>query len=272
MSLKQLILGGALGTVAIATRETAGVIRDLLLRPERVASRLNDRLATYLITHLPSRTFVDVGAHIGSISAEVQHHTRAHVIAIEAIPDKAQALRRKFRDIVVHQCAVGEHTGEAAFFIDQRQSGYSSLARIPGSIEIRVPLRRLDDLISEQVDSIKIDVEGAELGALIGAERIVAESRPLIMFESGPYEALYTKGAIWSWFTARGYEVLTPDHLAHDSPALTLDGFKEAHYYPRRTTNYFAVPSEKRVKIRSMARALCRVVDTEHSQQLSAVQ
>jgi FkbM family methyltransferase len=101
------------------------------LSVEAVGTLANDQLATTLITRIcgSHRTFIDVGAHIGSIIAQVRHYDRSiKIVAIEAIPAKAQDLRRRFPFVELHGCAVGETTGEIAFFIDIRQSGYSSLA------------------------------------------------------------------------------------------------------------------------------------------------
>jgi FkbM family methyltransferase len=259
LNFKQLILGTPLGRLAQFARDSATLIHALITRPERVGTELNDRLATYLITRLPCARFVDVGAHIGSVVAMVRHHSRAKVIAVEAMPDKAAALRRKFPDVVVHGCAVGEKTGEVSFFVMPKLTGTSSLVRNQGSVEISVPLRRLDELVSEPVDMMKIDVEGAELGVLRGAEHLIANSRPVIMFESGPGEQMYSQSALWEWLSERRYEILTPDRMAHTGPALSCEGFSESHFYPRRTTNYFAVPAERRAQVRAMARQLLRL-------------
>ena len=255
---KQLILGSPVGRAAIRGRAAV----ELLRAPkEELGALANDQLAERLVTRLcaPGRMFLDVGAHIGSIVAAVARHCpTARIVAVEAIPEKAARLRRKFPKAEVHCCALAEREGEAAFFVDEARSGYSSLARGGGSRlrEIRVPLTRLDTLMrGADVDLVKIDVEGAELGVLRGAEALMASARPAVMFESGPADALgYTKPAMWTWFAERGYEVLVPNRLAHTAPPLSLEGFIDSHHYPRRTTNYFAVPAERRAELRARAR------------------
>jgi FkbM family methyltransferase len=262
MSFKQAILGTAIGRAAMSIREDVALVMSAIKQPDGLAALLNDRLATRLATRLPCNTFVDVGAHIGSVVAEAIRHGASRVIAVEAMPDKAQALQRKFPRVAVHACAVGHAEGNVSFFVRPRASGYSSLIQSGDSVQISVPLRRLDALVSERVDTIKIDVEGAELGVLLGAERVIAESQPIVMFESAAGEVMYTKAAMWDWCAAHQYEILTPDRLAHDGPALSPEAFRESHWYPRRTTNYFAVPVAKRVAVRSMARAILNVEDT----------
>src|SRR6185436_19963647 len=115
---------------------------------------------------------------------------------------------------------------------------------------VKVPIRRLDDLVApEGIDMIKIDVEGAELGVLRGAPKLIASSRPVIMFESGPGDAAglgYTKPAMWQFFADQRYTLHVPNRVAHNDEGLSLEGFVDSHVYPRRTTNYFAIPQERR--------------------------
>jgi len=56
---------------------------------------------------------------------------------------------------------------------------------------IKVPVRRLDDIIPKhiKIDFIKIDVEGAELLVLCGAENVIRASKPIIVFEHGAESA-----------------------------------------------------------------------------------
>lgn len=120
-------------------------------------------------------------------------------------------------------------------------------------------MRRLDDLISaDNIDAIKIDVEGAELGVLIGAKRIIEQNQPVIMFESGPGDngLGYTKEAMWDFFDGIGYSIHMPSRVAHDDIGLSKSGFIDGHVYPRRCTNYFAIPVERRDEIRDCARKL----------------
>jgi hypothetical protein len=49
--------------------------------------------------------------------------------------------------------------------------------------------------------------------------------------------------------------------VAHEGPSLSKEGFVESHYYPRRTTNYFADPSESREEIRGKAREILKIAE-----------
>jgi FkbM family methyltransferase len=260
LSIKQRVLGTGIGGALIAARSRIDILRAVFSSPEQLGALANDQLATRLVTRIcePGRVFVDVGAHIGSVMAEARRHTFCKIVAVEAVAEKASALRHKFPEASVHACAAGEMEGEASFFIDHTASGYSSLSSHRKNTErITVPVRRLDSLVVENdVGVIKIDVEGAELGVLRGAEMLVARCRPILMFESGPEERMYSKADLWRWFSERAYAVLVPDRVAHNGPGLTLEGFEESHWYPRRATNYFAVPVERIDDIRQRARRI----------------
>ncbi|WP_202951363.1 FkbM family methyltransferase [Sphingobium bisphenolivorans] len=265
---RSILVGTRVGMVAQRMREQIALFRTAGTDPENMGICGNDLIAQRLLEALclPGKAFVDVGAHIGSVIAGVARHSRpSAIIAIEAVPAKAEALRRRFPQAIVHSCAVGEQEGEMPFFIDLRQSGYSSL--YPSSErgeqqEISVPIRRLDHLVgSERVDVIKIDVEGAELAVMRGSDSLLARDRPTIMFESGPEEVGgYSKAAMWEWLDQAGYAVLLPNRVAHIDPGLSRDGFIEAHLYPRRTTNYFAVARVRREEVRARARMIQKLV------------
>ncbi|MGD9632178.1 MAG: FkbM family methyltransferase [Pirellulales bacterium] len=227
-------------------------------RLEQLGQLANDELAGFLVARLcrPGMMFVDVGAHIGSVVAEVLHHCpNSPIVAVEAVPAKVENLRRRFPSVDIISCALGEVDGETSFSVDTVQSGYSTLAERNGSgaEKITVRLHRLDSVICGSVDVLKIDVEGAELGVLRGGEQLIAKCRPVIMFESGPEEPLHTHADLWQWFADRSYDVLVPNRLAHHSAGLSLDSFLDSHVYPRRATNYFAVPVERREEIREKA-------------------
>lgn len=247
--------------------------RAACFSPEVVGTIANDLLAMRLATTIckPNASFIDVGAHIGSVVSDVHYNNpSAKIIAVEAIPEKAAKLERRFPFATIHNCAAGDSTGEVSFFVNTHHSGYSSLARPASSngktIQITVPMKRLDDLVlSNDVDVIKIDVEGAELGVLRGMGDLLERCRPTIMFESGPSsdDSLgFTKEALHEFLKSKSYFILIPNRIAHNDQGLTLEGFLESHLYPRRTTNYFAIAAERRMEIRERARHALGIPET----------
>lgn len=259
--LKRMLAGTGLGNAAVLVRDRLVLIKAAMGGSAELGDQHNNSIALRLVIGLrrPGRTFIDVGAHIGSVLGEVARTSPGRVIAFEAIPAKAAHLTKKFPGVIIHNCALLDHEGEATFFIDNARSGYSSLSRHEGDItEITVPVRRMDDLITEDdVDLIKIDVEGAELGVLRGAEQVIARCRPVVLFESGPGDVMgYTKEDLWRWFDERDYHVYFPDRVSRAARAATLEVFIDSHEFPRRSMNYFAIPVERMDEVAARARAL----------------
>lgn len=259
---KARLVGTSFGQWLIGVRDKLDLVRAAWRSTESVGTLANDQLAALLVVSLcrPGHVFVDVGAHIGSIIAGAQRRSRpSRIVAVEAIPDKAASLRRRFPGVEIAECAVGESDGDSiAFFVNAAKSGYSSLARSAGSQEIRVPLRSLDTVLAgKDVDVLKIDIEGGELGALRGAARVLANHRPTVMFESAPgcgARLGYSTTALWRFLDESGYAIVAPNRLAHDGDGMSLEAFNDGHLYPRRTTNYFAVARERRDELRERAR------------------
>jgi FkbM family methyltransferase len=270
--IKMRFVSTNIGRLALAARNAAELMHATYRSPESIGMLANDQLATHLVVRLclPRKGFIDVGAHIGSVVAAVfRHDSSIKLYAVEPIPAKIQSLRQRFPTAELHECALGDVDKEVPFFVNTKQSGYSSLEKPShmGTAQvITVPLRRLDALISSNdIDVIKIDVEGAELGVLRGGEALIKISRPLLMFESGPQaveEPDYAKESMWRWLQDRDFDIVVPNRVAHNGPGLSLHGFLESHLYPRRTTNYFAIPKERRVEIRDRARAVLRIAAT----------
>ena len=262
--IKQYLVNNALGRVLFSLRDQYELLRSAFLKPEEVGTVANDRFATNHVTSIckPNCTFIDVGAHIGSIIGKVQYLLpTVNIIAVEAIPAKALRLKQHFPRIQIHNCAVGEATAEAIFYINRTRSGYSSLLSPSKNSkdlieEIKVTIRKLDDLVSaNNVDVIKIDVEGAELSVLQGATALISRCRPVIMFESAPVQdnPILGKEALFNFFKQIDYALVIPSRLAHTSAGMSLEGFIDCHVYPRVSTNFFAVPFERAEEVRLTA-------------------
>jgi FkbM family methyltransferase len=273
LNLKEFVVGTAIGNLLMSARDRLNLLRAGHNSLETIGTIANDQLATLLVTRIceSHKAFIDVGAHIGSVIASVaQSDASIKIIAIEAIPEKAFRLRTKFAHVDVHACAVSDQQGEVPFYINTKDSGYSSLGRPTGDTnsfaQIRVRMEKLDDLVPhENVGVIKIDVEGAELAVLRGSKEIIAQSRPTIMFESGPGDPNglgHSKADLWQFFAEREYVILVPNRVAHEDGGLSQDGFIESHLYPRRTTNYFAIAKEQRSAGRDRARQVVGINPT----------
>lgn len=143
----------------------------------------------------PGATIVDVGANIGvyTLESSLVVGPTGRVISIEAAPRNAQALRRNIElngmeNIVVLETAVGEITSSATLALSAGGNlGMFTLGAASGEKEYRVAVRRLDDLLAEKrvdkVDLIKMDIEGSEYHALLGAVGTLSRHRPTLVIE-----------------------------------------------------------------------------------------
>jgi len=141
-----------------------------------------------LVAHFlrPDELFLDVGANLGTFSVLAAAFARARVIAFEPDPATYQLLAKNFEingltNVSAHACAVGDMTGEVRFSV-----GADSMNRIVhDTIEASqvVPIDTLDRLLpsAAAVHGIKIDVEGAELQVLAGANRALSGTHTMFV-------------------------------------------------------------------------------------------
>jgi phospholipid N-methyltransferase len=112
--IRSVLVGTALGVVAQRLREQTERLRMSGKDLEKLGNHSNDIIARKLLERLclPGATFVDVGAHIGSVIDGVSRRSKpSALIAVEAIPAEAKALARRFPKVTIHECAVGEQEG-----------------------------------------------------------------------------------------------------------------------------------------------------------------
>jgi FkbM family methyltransferase len=133
----------------------------------------------------PGDTFLDIGANVGvySVLAARCIQPGGTLHAIEADPLLVQRLEENLRlngfsSESVHAVAVGESSGICRFEIDRDTVGNVLPSSAPGGADL--PMRRLDDLFTayEPFTIAKLDIEGYELQALRGAERLLRAQRP----------------------------------------------------------------------------------------------
>ncbi len=132
---------------------------------------------------------VDVGANIGYylLMFEKGVGPDGKVICIEPSGENLPELMRNidindFRNVILHAVALGSIDGETGL-----QSGINSGVVEAGEAAYRVPLRRLDHLVDEKIDFLKIDVEGYEGQVLDGASELLERHRPVLFLELHPH-------------------------------------------------------------------------------------
>ncbi|MCU1337789.1 MAG: methyltransferase, FkbM family [Bryobacterales bacterium] len=160
----------------------------------------NAELRVYEHLLEPGMIVVDVGANVGLYSAIAAQRVGAsgRVIALEPDPESFQFLLRTiqhngFHNIEPHQMAASAHAGTTPLFRNPDNRGDSRLYRDPMLKDsVDVTTVALDDLLVQkgiqQVDFMKIDVQGAEGLVLAGARETLRRSTSLtLMMEFWPY-------------------------------------------------------------------------------------
>jgi FkbM family methyltransferase len=188
-------------TRRVLERRVRAVRRMLLPSHVRRDIRDHELLVALLARELRADSdCLDAGAHAGSVLREmVRLAPRGRHVAWEPLPALAATLRAAFPGVDVREAALGDTSGERAFMHVLDDPGWSGLvASRPtpsrGPTEtLSVHCERLDDVLPDGVRPafLKIDVEGAEVQVLRGAQRTLAEHRPTIALEHGSGSAEY---------------------------------------------------------------------------------
>jgi FkbM family methyltransferase len=215
----------------------------------RQARRDHDHLGAVLAALLgPDADCIDVGANEGDVLADmVRLAPRGRHLAFEPLPQLAEALRTRFPGVTVHEAALGDHEGRASFVHVVTRPGWSGFRERPYPAKervetIEVEVLRLDDVVRDGLvpKLIKIDVEGAEMGVLRGAERTLRELRPVVIFEHGLGSADHygtRPEELFGFLEDVGYRVLDLD----GGGPYTRDAFVGA-FDRRERVNFLARP------------------------------
>lgn len=143
---------------------------------------------------------LDVGANIGvfTVACARAAGDRGHVIALEPGPRTFEKLTQTcthlgLTNVTTLEVAAGRAQGRVGFVsyrsgLDVQQHLADQRVHEPGE-RLQVESRRLDDVCGRKVTSVtlvKVDIQGHELGALEGAERILANGRAKLIVEFYP--------------------------------------------------------------------------------------
>jgi FkbM family methyltransferase len=167
----------------------------------------------------PGDIVCDIGANKGSFVYWLSRWCGdGRVVAFEPQPDLAQRLADVCRalrlgNVTVEAKAVYSHSGHQDLFVPKGHQPGASLTHAAVEAEsfttLSVPVVALDDYFGadDRVTLLKIDVEGAEFGVLKGAERILRQHGPLLVFEcENRHLAPGKVEDVFSWLEALGYQ------------------------------------------------------------------
>lgn len=188
-----------------------------------------------------TRAAIDVGANQGLYAGSLSRLC-PKVHAFEPIPWLAVALRRKVHsNVQVHNMALSNRSGEAVLRIPIEDNCLTTIDdsnKLPTGLyvrEVTTPIARLDDVISEPVGFIKIDVEGHELAVLQGSLETIRKNRPTLVVESEKNHNPVCPEAVFALLAGEGYSAFyLKDGVRHPAGATPA---------PKGIVNYIFLPN-----------------------------
>ena len=200
---------------------------------------LHDVYTTLVQSVVPPRVFFDVGAHYGFHSLRMLVHG-VTVVSFEPNP-LCRAFFLQFCAAnsvtpIIEPVAVGETPGRVTLSVpgDRNWLG-TTVVRVRDAWSAQtvntwtVERVSLDAYVGSHrfvPDLIKIDVEGAELEVIRGARELLADARPILIFESWP--AVEERTALYD-LLGRLHYLVAPATAAFQRPGLSRNAFIECH-------------------------------------------
>jgi FkbM family methyltransferase len=175
----------------------------------------------------PGMTFVDAGANMGlyTLFAARKVGDAGRVLAIEPSQRELGILRANLdlnglTNVTVAPVALSDRATELELMVAPLQkSGHNTLGSAFGhgtalDHRERVQTVRLDELVREhkltRVDVLKMDIEGGEEAALLGARETLREHRPVVLMELSQRMLQHqnsSEARVLSFFAELGYRV-----------------------------------------------------------------
>jgi FkbM family methyltransferase len=213
------------------------IYRPLYAAYKAYADRAERQLLKSILSE--GAVVVDAGANIGVYSRFLSHCVgpTGVVHSFEPSPDNFKRLRavtHELSNVRLNQIAVSDKTGESLLYISEELNvdhrAYPKEGETQRTLSIRST--RLDDYFKsgEKVDLIKMDLQGFELHALQGANRVLADNRdiklllefcPLALKQAGAnandfIAALREKGMVIRQVSSKGLIPLLPDWISEN--------------------------------------------------------
>jgi len=194
---------------------------------------------------------IDVGCHKGEIlDLMIASAPQGKHYGFEPIPELYCFLKKKYKGThcTISETALSDKNGIINFNYVISNPSYSGIKKRhydrnnEKDTLIEVHTERLDSVLNEnyQVGFMKIDVEGAELLVLRGAEKTIERCKPVIIFEFG-LGASDIYGAepkdLYHFFEKHHYKISLLDKWLKDESALSLKELEEEYY--NKNNHYF---------------------------------
>lgn len=193
---------------------------------------------------------LDVGANIGEYSVfAAKRLTKGKVVAFEPVPALRQILHEniemnQFANVIVNPFGLSDASGSFPIYFVGENENEGQATFFPGEIQnqrsVNAELKKLDDewgqLSLNRLDFIKMDIEGSELRALLGARNVITRFRPFIMLEISEVtyrSAGYSLEDVSDYFKAINYRHFAIDKMGKLVSSSELPSFGNVVFVPQ---------------------------------------
>ncbi len=216
-------------------------------------------IEAFLFTSLikPDSHIVDAGANIGfySLVSESFLGQQGMIYAFEPVPHNYNQLLKNIElsqssNIKVFKKGLWNKTEVLEFSLDaemENNAGSFTLGNVQNAREkVKCEVTTLDSLVQEKqiskVDLIKMDIEGAELMAIEGAQQTIDQFRPSVLMEinQGACQRMnYSSSKIDKIFLQKGYKIFLVNTLPENS------GFIESTEKLTQSNVFYISPNDQ---------------------------
>jgi FkbM family methyltransferase len=193
---------------------------------------------------------LDVGANIGEYSVfAAKRLTKGKVVAFEPVPALRQVLHEniemnQFANVIVKPYGLSDAAGSFPIYFVGENENEGQATFFPGEIQnqrsVNAELKKLDDewdqLSLNRLDFVKMDIEGSELRALLGARNVITRFRPFIMLEISEVtyrSAGYSLEDVSNYFKGINYRPFAIDKMGKLVSSSELPSFGNVVFVPQ---------------------------------------
>ena len=157
----------------------------------------------------------DVGANVGyySLLASVLTGVEGKVFSFEPVPSNINYLKKHITlNKLINVQVVSKAVSDKSAILRFEKGKNNSVGRFAVNGDLEVETISLDEFINDgnpSPDIIKMDIEGAEYDALVGAQEILKNKKPVIFLATHSSEL---RAKCLKLLTEHGYTILTIDN------------------------------------------------------------
>lgn len=146
------------------------------------------KIADTVLQYLPDDgVLIDAGANLGLVTELVlQRKPKATAILFEPLPMYAAICRKLTGNVAVHQTGLSDYSGSGIIYANNSNLGWNTLDATYAKQNMtayNVEITRLDDILFDRIDVMKIDVESWEGKLLKGARKTIDTFKPVLIIE-----------------------------------------------------------------------------------------